>query len=159
MTHKSSKVAEMVARFAGQQLDARYLGYFDCFNRQLFYEAHDVLEDLWLLDRHGPSGDFYKGLIQLAGAFVHLQKNRLRPADALFRLAECNFLKYPARHEHTNIPDLLKLIVCWRSALEQEKFAGNPLTPMRVPSIPLPEFSDGTLRGANSHACAMPVRP
>jgi hypothetical protein len=51
MTHKSGKVAAMVTRFAGQRLDARYLGYFACFNEQQYYEAHDVLEDLWLLDR------------------------------------------------------------------------------------------------------------
>ena len=43
----------MIESFRGQRLDAHYLGYFDCFNRQLFYEAHDVLEDLWLPDRHG----------------------------------------------------------------------------------------------------------
>ena len=58
----------------GQVLDAHYLGYFACFNRGWFYEAHDVLEELWLANRTGPNYAFYKGLIQLAGAFVHLQK-------------------------------------------------------------------------------------
>ena len=38
--------------------------------------------------RHTPNDGFYKGLIQLAGAFVHLQKDRLRPAASLFRLAQ-----------------------------------------------------------------------
>ena len=89
----------MIESFQGQGFDAHYLGYFDCFNRRLFYEAHDVLEDLWLTDRLGANGNFYKGLIQLAGAFVHLQKNRLRPSAALFKLAQANLEKYPARHE------------------------------------------------------------
>ena len=71
---------------------SNYLGYFELFNAQLFYEAHDVLEELWLPIRREPQGDFYKGLIQLAGAFVHLQKNRLRPAAALFKLARTNFM-------------------------------------------------------------------
>src|SRR5450755_2550709 len=93
----------MIESFRGQELEALYLGYFDCFNRQLFYEAHDVLEDLWLPDRHGANGKFYKGLIQLAGAFVHLQKNRLRPAAALFKLALANLGKYPNEH---NLLDL-----------------------------------------------------
>jgi len=128
-----------VAQFAGRRLDARYLGYFDCFNHQLFYEAHDVLEDLWLLDRHGPNGDFYKGLIQLAGAFVHLQKDRLRPANALFQLAARNFEKYPVQHEATSLDDLLALITHWRAALEQGDFEVNPLTPDTLPFIPLPE--------------------
>ncbi len=139
MTHKSGKVMERVAQFAGRRLDARYLGYFDCFNHQLFYEAHDVLEDLWLLDRHGPSGDFFKGLIQLAGAFVHLQKNRLRPAEALFQLAERNFGKYPAQHESTDVGGLLQLISTWRAALAAGDFESNPLAAATAPFLPMPE--------------------
>lgn len=139
MTHKSGKVAEMVARFAGRRLDARYLGYFDCFNRQLFYEAHDVLEDLWLLDRQGPDGDFFKGLIQLAGAFVHLQKDRLRPAEALFQLAERNLSKYPAQHHATEVDALLRLISDWRAALAAAGFARNPLREGVPPALVPPE--------------------
>jgi hypothetical protein len=139
MTHKSGKVAAQVAAFAGRRFDARYLGYFACFNRQEFYEAHDVLEDLWLLDRHGPNGDFYKGLIQLAGAFVHLQKERLRPADALFQLAERNLGKYPAQHEATNVSAVLRLCADWRVALAAGGFARNPLLGGAVPNLPMPE--------------------
>jgi len=139
MTHKSGKVAAMVSQFEGQRLDARYLGYFDCFNRQLFYEAHDVLEDLWLLDRHGPDGDYFKGLIQLAGAFVHLQKERLRPADALYQLAERNLRKYPARHHAADVAGLLALIERWRGWLAKESFGKNPLHNLPKPIIPMPE--------------------
>jgi predicted metal-dependent hydrolase len=138
MTHKSGKVAERVAQFAGRRLDARYLGYFDCFNQQLFYEAHDVLEDLWLEDRRGPDGDYFKGLIQLAGAFVHLQKDRLRPADALFRLAETNLRKYPGHHESTDVAALLELITAWRAELAGSEFARNPLAAAMPPFIPMP---------------------
>ena len=139
MTHKSGKVAEQVAQFAGRRLDARFLGYFDCFNRQLFYEAHDVLEDLWLLDRNGPNGDFFKGLIQLAGAFVHLQKNRLRPAEALFQLAERNLGKYPAGHEATDREAILQLIATWRGALASGDFKENPLTSSAAPQLAMPD--------------------
>ena len=83
MSHKHAKITAIVDEFQGQDLDAHYLGYFACFNRQLFFEAHEVLEQIWLPQRHGPNGAFYKGLIQLAGAFVHLQKNRSGPAAAL----------------------------------------------------------------------------
>lgn len=138
MTHKSSKVAVMVAQFAGRELDARYLGYFECFNRQLFYEAHEVLEDLWLMVRRGPNGDFLKGLIQLAGAFVHLQKNRLRPADALFQLAERNFRKYPAQHESADVVALVELIRKWREALSRLDFKENPLSHRSAPTLPWP---------------------
>jgi predicted metal-dependent hydrolase len=135
MTHKSGKVAELVAQFAGRRLDARYLGYFDCFNRQLFYEAHDVLEDLWLLDRRGPDGDFFKGLIQLAGAFVHLQKGRLQPADALFKLADQNLRKYPAHHVSLDVEKCLALIADWRALLADAAGMTNPLHSQPPPHL------------------------
>src|SRR4051812_7377173 len=99
MNRKSEKIALAIEKFAGSDLNAHYLGYFDCFNRQLFYEAHDVLEALWLPERQGPNGTFYKGLIQLAGSFVHLQKTPLRPAAAILKLARANLEKYPAIHQ------------------------------------------------------------
>ena len=127
----------MIESFQGQGLDAHYLGYFDCFNRQLFYEAHDVLEDLWLPDRRGANGDFYKGLIQLTGAFVHLQKNRLRPAAALFKLAQANLQKYPRYHEHLNLAEVLQLIQSWLNELQEGRFEVNPLTSANPPRLTL----------------------
>ena len=127
----------MIEAFRGQELDAHYLGYFACFNQQLFYEAHDVLEELWLPDRKGANGDFFKGLIQLAGAFVHLQKHRLKPAAALFRLAESNLRKYPAVHERLEVPGVLRVIEAWLVDLESGNFLMNPLVSGRVPELRL----------------------
>ena len=135
MSKKSGKIAERIAAFQGQALDAHYLGYFDCFNDQLFYEAHDVLEELWLADRHGPNGDFFKGLIQLAGAFVHLQKDRLRPSSALFKLAQANLRKYPIRHEQLNVAMVLGLIETWLGWLEAGGFNENPLRSQPAPKL------------------------
>jgi predicted metal-dependent hydrolase len=117
MSHKSAKIAAIIETYQGHQLDAHYLGYFDCFNRQLFFEAHDVLEELWLADRHGPSGAFYKGLIQLAGAFVHLQKSRPGPAAALFKLARTNLQRYPATHYQLDLTMVRTLIEDWLAKL------------------------------------------
>ena len=134
----------MIESFRGQKLDAHYLGYFDCFNRRLFYEAHEVLEHIWLKDRQGPNGAFYKGLIQLAGAFVHLQKNRLRPAAALFKLALANLEKYPARHDGLEVGDVRRLITDWLGSLESAQFKVNPLAAARAPklALELPHRSD-----------------
>jgi predicted metal-dependent hydrolase len=117
MSHKSARIAERVAALAGRARDPRYLGFFDCFNRQEFYEAHDVLEDLWLPDRRGPDGNFYKGLIQLAGAFVHVQKGRLQPAGALLRLACQNLAAYPRVHHGLDLVFVRKLAGEWEVAL------------------------------------------
>lgn len=142
MSHKSPKIAELIADLQGRGLPAHYLGYFACFNRAQFYEAHDVLEELWLADRHGPNGNFYKGLIQLAGAFVHLQKDcpkypRLRPAAALFTLAEENFRSYAAQHERLDLVSVRALITDWRGRLVAADFTRNPLTLAAGPNLAL----------------------
>src|SRR6185295_5160242 len=113
MSSKSPRIAAMIEGFRGQAFDAHYIGYFDCFNRQLFYEAHDVLEDLWLPQRRTDAGLFYKGLIQLAGAFVHLQKDRLQPAAALFNLAKNNLGRFPATHERLDVAGVINTIDAW----------------------------------------------
>lgn len=137
MSKKSARIAAMIESLRGSHLDAHYLGYFECFNQGLFYEAHDVLEELWLGQRRQPNDLFYKGLIQLAGAFVHLQKNRLQPAAALFRLAENNLLKYPALHEELDTSAVLSMIAVWLKRLETEP--GNPLTTHGAPTLMLAE--------------------
>jgi hypothetical protein len=103
VSKKSPKIAGLIGNCRKDGIDPHYLGYFECFNRGQFFEAHEVLEELWLADRHGPNGAFYKGLIQLAGAFVHLQKDRPRPAAALFKLARANLEKYPSTHERLDL--------------------------------------------------------
>ena len=140
MSKKSAKIAALIEECRGQSLDAHYLGYFACFNRGLFYEAHDVLEELWLEDRHGPDGDFYKGLIQFAGAFVHLQKHteqrpRLRPSAALFKLAWTNLSKYPPVHSRLDVARVLNLIEEWVAHLERGAFVINPLGQHAVPTV------------------------
>ncbi|MBI3849987.1 MAG: DUF309 domain-containing protein [Verrucomicrobia bacterium] len=143
MSKKSGKIAALIEDCRGRDLDAHYLGYFECFNRQLFYEAHDVLEGLWLADKQGPNHSFYKGLIQLAGAFVHLQKDRLRPAAALFKLARANLLKYPPVHQRLEVVPVLAWIEQWLGELESNHFTVNPLTPDNVPMLHLLPEADG----------------
>ena len=137
MSKKSPAIEALIAPFKGQALDAHYLGYFECFNRHLYFEAHDVLEQLWLEDRHGPNGAFYKGLIQLAGAFVHLKKDRLRPAAALFKLADANLEKYSASHEQLPVEKTRGLIHDWLQRLETGDFERNPLAPGSEPELKL----------------------
>ena len=125
----------MIEHLAGRDLDPHYLGYFECFNRQLYYEAHDVLEDLWLTQRKTANDHFFKGLIQLAGAFVHLQKNRLKPAAALFKLARSNISRYQSPHERLDTGAVLKLIEEWLLQLESKNFSENPIHCLPLPLL------------------------
>jgi uncharacterized protein len=126
-----------------QQYDRGYVNYFECFNRQQFFEAHEVLEALWLPQRQGPNGLFYKGLIQLAGAFVHLQKHRLGPAVALFELARANLQKYPATHEGLAVAGVLAMIEDWLRKSRSADAATSPYTPTGAPRLKLQSGKQG----------------
>jgi predicted metal-dependent hydrolase len=142
VSKKSAQIARLIESCQGRELEAHYLGYFECFNQGLFYESHDVLEELWLQDRQGPDGNFFKGLIQFAGAFVHLQKHtaerpRLRPSAALLKLAHANLQTYPPRHRQLNLERLRGLIVEWLGWLESGNFEVNPLATQKAPLLKL----------------------
>ena len=118
-------------------MDAHYLAFFECFNQQLFFEAHDALEGLWLPQRHGPNGAFYKGLIQFAGAFVHVQKQRTGPAAALFKLARTNLKSYPAIHERLSLLEVRSMLEQWLQKIESAEVWVPKLEPSNVPRLAL----------------------
>ena len=117
--------------------DPRYMEYFERFNGQRFFEAHEVLEALWLPQRQEPNGLFYKALIQLAGAFVHWQKNRPGPAAALLGLAHSNLRQYPAIHEGLNVAGALAIVEKWLRRLKAAGAAGQPLAQTSPPQLRL----------------------
>src|SRR5439155_23204282 len=104
-----------------------YRAFFRCWNEQRYYEAHDVLEQLWL-NNDSVDDNFFKGLIQAAGAFVHLQKNfehpthakhsrRLRPAVKLFELADKNLSSCTPLHHALDVSELLQLLKTTRQKI------------------------------------------
>lgn len=138
MSRKSPQIAALLADMDAEGLPPHYAGFFRCFNRGLYFEAHDVLEELWLAEgTAGPNHSFYKGLIQWAGAFVHLQKGRLRPAAALFDLAAANLKRYPSVHQRLDLQASLADIQSWRADLESSGFQRNPWMHRPPPEIRL----------------------
>lgn len=128
-------------------LDPRYQGYFTCFNAQQYYEAHDVLEDLWLSARD-ENYLFFKGLIQVAGAFVHLQKQflhpdhpkhrpRLRPAVRLFELSIKNLAPYGPRHLSLDVAGVLRMCEQHVAQIVEAEFELNPWRPEHPPQLHL----------------------
>ena len=116
-------------------LDAGYLSFFECFNRGQFHAAHDALEPLWLAERQGLNGAFYKGLIQLAGAFVHLERRCRGPAESLLRRARANLGPYRPVHEQLDVSGSLDLINGWLQRLERsspEQSAVGVVDPPRL---------------------------
>jgi predicted metal-dependent hydrolase len=139
VSKKSARISELIQMYRERpgRFPAHYYGFFACFNEQLYFEAHDVLEEIWLPIRKSAGGSFYKGLIQLAGAFVHLQKNRLGPAGALFKLAKSNLGQFPSPHEGLETREVIDVIDVWLVELEQSE--RNPLLEMPAPRLNLRE--------------------
>ncbi len=132
---------------ADSSLDPYYAGYFTCFNSREYYEAHDVLEHLWLqcADKNRL---FYQGLIQIAGAFVHLRKQflrpehpkdgrRLRPAVRLFHLGMKNIAPYGPQHLRLDVAALCGLCDRLAAEIQAADFRINPWHPQRAPQIEL----------------------
>jgi hypothetical protein len=126
---------------------ACYLGYFECFNAGDYYEAHDVLEHLWL---RGVGADhaFYKGLIQIAGAFVHLKKHylhphhykharRLAPSARLFALGVANLAPYAPSHHALDVAALIATCEAYANTIRQSDYTLNPWHPESAPLLNL----------------------
>src|SRR5207249_9182479 len=98
MSSKTDKVTRLIAGIRSDKYDPHYLGYFECFNRQLFYDAHDVLEQLWLAARGTPNARYYQGLIMATGAFLHFQNDKPKAASNLLKTAIERLKPYGAVH-------------------------------------------------------------
>lgn len=142
MNRRAEKIASRTAGLQCGGLDPRYLAFFQCFNQQQFFEAHEVLEDLWLEQRDSPDYRFYKGLIQLAGAFVHLQKGRAGPAQSLFKLSAANLSCYPDMHQQFSVLLVTRLIEEWLTATCSAPPGENIFLAKGVPQLSL-SLSDG----------------
>jgi len=157
---KGERISQFVRQLEGEDVDlvpkalsddvtghSLYRAYFRCWNEQRYYEAHDVLEQIWL-NSDTEDNDFFKGLIQAAGAFVHLQKNfqhpthakhsrRLRPAVKLFELAEKNLSSFAPRHHALDVSKLLQLLQATRQKIIDSDFKTNPWSPKNAPKLNL----------------------
>jgi predicted metal-dependent hydrolase len=124
-----------------------YRAFFRCWNEQRYYEAHDVLEQVWLkTTTTSEDAQYFKGLIQAAGAFVHLQKQfeypahpkhgrRLAPAVRLFRLAEKNLERFGVERHDLDLVKFREILSRYSGAVQSE--GKNPWTPETAPTVSL----------------------
>ncbi|CAN5514373.1 hypothetical protein BH18VER2_BH18VER2_08340 [soil metagenome] len=154
--NKGQRISQLVEELSGSapaegsdEIAAHscYVGFFRCWNEQRYYEAHDVLEHLWLRTK-SDDANYFKGLIQAAGGFVHLQKQharpthpkdgrRLYPAVRLFRLAEKNLAPFAPQRHRFDVAGFLSLIRQQVDAILAGDHQKNPWTPATAPKIDL----------------------
>jgi hypothetical protein len=126
-----------------------YRAFFRCWNEQHYYEAHDVLEQVWLkTTTTSDDAQYFKGLIQAAGAFVHLQKQfehpthpkhgrRLGPAVRLFRLAEKNLASLGERRHAFDLVTFREMLARYAHAIVESDHRINPWCPETAPTVSL----------------------
>lgn len=94
------------------------------FNSREFFEAHEVLEDVWRAAPE-PERKFLQGLIQVAVALHHHSRGNLVGCRSLLERARRNLGKYPAEYRGVDLHELLQSLDLWREALHQ----GGPAPP------------------------------
>jgi uncharacterized protein len=106
------------------------------FNRAKFYDAHEVLEDVWR-PVVGPERLFLQGLIQVAVALHHHSTGNLAGCRSLLGRAARNLSGYPNLFCGLHLPPLRESLEAWQSALDE----GRP-----VPALPVLEIENKNLK-------------
>ena len=99
---------------------ARYLTGIELFNRGEFFDAHEVLEDVW---RAAPEGErkFLQGIIQVAVALYHHGNGNSVGACSVLRRAFRNLSRYPEGYGGIQLADLLRSVSEWQRAMDEGK--------------------------------------
>lgn len=100
------------------------------FNQGLFFDAHEVLEDVW---RAAPEEErkFLQGLIQVAVALHHHSKGNTAGARSVMARASRNLSRYPEQFGGIQLSLLCGALAQWQHCLTE----GTP-----VPPLPKIEF-------------------
>jgi uncharacterized protein len=104
----------------------------DLFNRGEFFEAHEVLEDVWREAAHDEK-KFLQGLVQLAVAFHHHSTGNRRGMRSVMERGIKNLQVKADVFCQVRLNPLMQSLQTWREALDD----GNSL-----PALPRIETQD-----------------
>ena len=92
----------------------------DLFNHAEFFDAHEVLEDIW---RAAPQEEkkFLQGIIQVAVALYHHGNGNSIGACSVLRRAFRNLSRYPEGYGGIQLADLLRSVSAWQRAMDEGK--------------------------------------
>jgi len=64
------------------------------FNEHRFFEAHEALETAWMQET-GAVRDLYRGILQIAVAYYHIERGNFRGAVKMFKRSERWLAPFP----------------------------------------------------------------
>jgi predicted metal-dependent hydrolase len=101
--------------------------------RRRFFEAHEVLEDLWRAES-GPERTLWKGVVQVAVGLHHAASGNARGAASLLRRGASHLEAFePARHG-IDIRGLRHAAIDWAAGLENAGCRAQP-DPSLLPAL------------------------
>lgn len=104
------------------------------FNEEYFFEAHEVLEDAWRVERGEPRL-FLQGLIQVCAGYHHFQNGNLVGAMALLERGADKMRRYPPRYLGIDAAALIAHIEGDRTSLEAVQQGQTGATTLAFPRI------------------------
>ena len=87
-------------------MDSTIQEFLRLFNNQEFFEAHDVLEELWQ-EYADSDRAFYQGLIQVAVALEHRRRGNLTGARGVLGSAQRRLEPYLPSYEGFDVEELI----------------------------------------------------
>lgn len=108
------------------------------FNERHFFEAHEVLEDIWHRERGEPHL-FLQGVIQVCAGFHHFQNGNLRGAAELLSRGADKMRGYPSHYLGIDAAGLRAAVDDSRGRIERMRDGVEPEGAIPFPTIPLPE--------------------
>ncbi|MGH9746134.1 MAG: DUF309 domain-containing protein [Candidatus Acidiferrales bacterium] len=100
------------------------------FNAKKFFEAHELWEEIWLLEAE-PEKTFLQGLIQVSAAFHHHQRGNPDGAESLLASGIVKLSRFPHDHHGLAIGELRELAKRWARAFG----AGEDLGEQSLPAL------------------------
>ncbi|TLZ44099.1 MAG: DUF309 domain-containing protein [Methanobacteriota archaeon] len=104
------------------------------FNEEHFFEAHEVLEDVWRVERGEPRL-FLQGLIQVCAAYHHFQNGNLVGAITLLERGSDKMRPYPPMYLGIDAKDLIARFDADRRRIEAMQRAENSEVGLVFPRI------------------------
>ncbi len=84
---------------------SQYRLFFVKYHKAEYWEAHEVLEELWQTQREN---HFYQGLIQIAAIMHQLERGKVRGAKKLAKSAIGHLTPFYPNYEEVDIAAVLK---------------------------------------------------
>lgn len=121
-----------------------YLRFFRYYHREEYWEAHEVLEELWQTER---DNDFYHGLIQIAAIMHQLKRGKVRGARKLAVSAIRYLASSRPERDGVDVDRLLQWLTLCLDRLPEdvEKMELTLLQNLAIPVGPLPRLHEESL--------------